>query len=498
MNIFANKIFLHRSLPLIFAVPSIKLSNLAILTSVITIFFSIIFYILVGYWASFPYFILTTALLSMHALVAVITTAGNVLYSVRYMLVWILIFVTAYLWTNVHGEVFVAPFGLAYQNADNTRSLVLAGILSLCGSLMGWHMSIKKFHRSISKFYILSKKRQNQLRLVGLILAFGFATIYIWKVGGFISNEKTYADGSQGFDLEFGVFNIFHFIGIALLLVSNVTVNAIRRKYLFIALFTLLAGIMTGSRADFLPQAIIIIVFLFNKRIVKIFESKKYLHLFGYSVGSVIFILIGYVIANIIAQWRYIGNDPSAVVSIFLETEHGLLINEIYGHRMLYLETGNMMLGGMYAAIENVRRGVDGLRLGESYFNYLLIAPPAFLGLPRPLGLEWDANVNGAVMAQGGIFEVAEAYWNFGFFGCFLVSFGLSYFFAWLLRRGLLRNNYFFLVWYIVFGLHGFRAIWYQTFGYFRLMTIMLVIYVFGYLWAKWFIAPRDHVQNSV
>lgn len=121
----------------------------------------------------------------------------------------------------------------------------------------------------------------------------------------------------------------------------------------------------------------------------------------------------------------------------------------------------------------------------------MLTAPPAFLGLPRPLGLEWSVFIEGTQMAQGGIFEVAESYWNFGFVGCFAVSFILSYLFGSLLRMGMVRNNYFYLTWYIVFGLHSFRSIWYQNFSYFRLFTIMLLIYMAGRLFLNWYITNR-------
>ena len=65
----------------------------------------------------------------------------------------------------------------------------------------------------------------------------------------------------------------------------------------------------------------------------------------------------------------------------------------------------------------------------------------------------------------------------FGFAGCFIVSFSISYLFSWLLKQGLMKSNYFFLTWYIVFDLHSFRSIWHQNFSYFRLFTIMILIY---------------------
>ena len=183
--------------------------------------------------------------------------------------------------------------------------------------------------------------------------------------------------------------------------------------------------------------------------------------------------------------------NPLQIIYILLENQDGLLIKGSSGDKMLYFETGNMMLGGLYSAIVQVKNGSTGFLLGKSYFNYFLITPPAFLNLPRPLGLEWATNIDGVIMTQGGIFEVAEAYWNFGILGCFFVSLFISYAFGWLLQRGLKANNYWYLVWYMVYGLSGFRSIWYQNFSYFRLMTVMFVIYFVSLYLFRWFVVDK-------
>ena len=487
-----NDIHLHRSIPLLFGVPSASCSNRAIVASVIILVCSTFMYLTAEVWDSLPFFSFAATLLFIHAVIALTTTGANFLYVFRYMLVWILIFGTAYVWAIYPGEVFVAPFGLQFQTPANTRTLVLGGIFSLCGSLIGWHLSLKKFRRKTPKPFILPPRQKKRLKLAGYLLAFGFALLYVLKVGGVVGGDKSYANVEQGFALEFGVFNIFHFTGIALLLLASITSNAIQKKYIYIAIVTLIPGMMAGSRADFLPQAFLVFMLIFNNKIVAILISKKYWYFFAYFIGATVLLSFAYMVSTFIALWRGGGNNVLAVIEIILNSDRGLLINDIYGHKMLYFETGNMMLGGLYAAIVQVREGYTGLLFGESYFNYFLISPPAFLSLPRPLGLEWATEINGQIMAQGGIFEVAEAYWNFGLFGCFFVSFWLSYFFAWLLRRGLLHNNYFFIVWYFVFGIHGFRSIWYQTFSYFRLMTVMLVILGLSYIFFRWFSKDND------
>ena len=123
---------------------------------------------------------------------------------------------------------------------------------------------------------------------------------------------------------------------------------------------------------------------------------------------------------------------------------------------------------------------------GQSYFDYIMRTPPAFLGTDRPEDLALQMDVYGIMMAQGGIFEVAEAYWNFGLVGAFIVPFILTKFLAFLLEGGLkgTSNSFFYYVTFLSFSLMMPRGIWYQTFASWRLITIC-IIFTFIYLLYK-------------
>lgn len=490
---------LNRSIPLLFATPSASGTRRAITYSILILAVTIFFYLAADKWPSVPFFGAMTVIIGMHGYIALTTSNANLLYIFRYFLVWVLIFGTAFVWFAYSGEVFVAPFGLEFQTAENTRLLVTAGVFALCGSLIGWHVSFLNFRYQRYPGFYLSTRHRRQLRQVGVFLAFGFALLYVWKSGGIVGGSKTYADGQAGFDIVFGVFNVFQYIGISLLLLAGIGNGYIRPTHLLIAVGTLTLGMLVGSRADYLPQTFLILMVIYNRQVAEALSKHQYVRMIKWAVWAVALVFLGYFSASFIAIWRN-GVNPVEAITVLLESERGLLINEVFGHKMLFLETGNMMLGGAYSAIAQVQEGITGYLWGESYINYLLIAPPAFLGLPRPLGLEWMTDINGTVMSLGGIFEVAEAYWNFGLLGCFFISFFISYAFGWILKRGLKYNNYFYLIWYLVYGFMGFRAIWYQNFSYFRIMTVMLVIYMAALFSFRWFVVnrnrPRYYVQK--
>lgn len=489
--------YLNQSLPLMFATPSAAGSHRAIVFSLLILGFAFCVYKAAETWVSFPFFGLMTLLLGMHGYLTLTTTGANIFYIFRYFLVWILIFVTAVVWAVWSGEVLVAPFGAEYQTIETTRLLVTTGLCSLTGSLMGWHVALSRFNfRRYPEFFISGRHRR-RMGQVGIILAIGFGLLYVWKAGGVVGVGKTYSDGQVGFELEFGVFNVFQFIGISLLLIAGARGNRIRAGYLSLAVCTLILGVLVGSRADYLPQIFIVAMLAFNKVVSEALAKKEYYRFTKWLIVAIIMLVFGYLSATFVAIWR-IGVTPAQVWELMMNSKQGLLINEIFGHKLFYLETGNMMLGGLYSAIIQARDGITGYLWGESYFNYLLIAPPAFLGLSRPLGLEWWTDINGEIMSMGGIFEVAEAYWNFGLIGCFLVSFLISYAFGWLLKRGLKYNNYFYLTWYLVYGFMGFRAIWYQNFSYFRIMTVMLVVYLAGSFAFRWFVIGRRRSRYRI
>jgi len=482
-------LLLNQSIPLLFATPSAASSRRGIVFSLLILSFAIIVYIGSESLESVPFFFIITILIGLHGYICLITTGSNLLYIFRYFLVWILIFATALIWFLYNGEIVVAPFGLKYQTIENTRLLILAGICSLCGSLIGWHFVLLRYkYRQNIDFIISIKKQKISLRNAGVFLSVSSALLFVWKSGGIVGSEKTYADGQLGFTLAVNVFNIFHFIGISLLLLAGIKENRIEVRNIFFAILTLVPGMLTGSRADYLPQAFIVFILVFNSQIMYAFTKRQYMKIVKLILIVTLLLIIAYLIASFIALWR-IGIDPMQALNMIFKSDNGFFINTNYGHKLLWLETGNHMLGGLYSAIIKVDQG---FLFGKSYFDYILILPPAFLDLPRPLGLEWLTDINGETMTQGGIFEVAEAYWNFGLIGCFFVSFIISYVFGWLLQRGLKGNNYFYLVWYMVYGLHSFRSVWYQNFAYVRLMTVMLVVYFVGLFLFRWFIFDRN------
>lgn len=443
-----------------------------------------------------PYFWLMTVLIGLHGITTIRRTRANILFLFRYFLIWVLIFATTIVWAVYGGDVAVAPWGQQYQTYGNTMKLVYAGFLSMSGAAIGWLLVLSKKECNDPAAFVLSRSKQKLLLFAGGLLSVSAGLSYLYATGGIVNSLGAYGSKPKPELFQFGVFNVFHYVGIAILLLASLAKGKINNRVILFIILTLMMGMLAGSRADYMPQALILLLLFCHKRINFFLRRFNYKKLVAFSGIGFLLVGVAYVLGSFIAIWRTTGDVAGTFELLFTVDRLGIII-QIYGQEMLWLETGNMMLGGLYAAIVNVEHGNTGFLLGKSYFDWLLKAPPAFFGLPRPEGLEWAMDIAGERMSQGGVFEVAEAYWNFGFVGCFFVSLSISYFFGFLLKKGLKENSLFYFTWYLVFGFMGLRAIWYQNFSYFRIMTVMLVIYMIAWIFARWFIKnTRVHERD--
>lgn len=117
---------------------------------------------------------------------------------------------------------------------------------------------------------------------------------------------------------------------------------------------------------------------------------------------------------------------------------------------------------------------------GATYLEYILRSPPEFLYPGRPPDLSLMFLDHGYA-SVGGIFELAEAYYNFGAIGCLvmplLVSFALSKIYMGALRGNWLR---FFLLTAVLSVF--FRGAWYQIFAFYK--SLLTGLTFFGLYWA--------------
>ena len=470
------------SMPTLTETPTKKSVAYGIFLSVLaSLFVAILYFVRAEIYSSVFFGVLFFCMLG-HAILSYYWFRGNILIFFRYFLLFVPIFITVLAWWIWNGEVLTGPFGPQYQTLASTSLLVTCGFLSLMGCTSGWLAAFHGYSLSGGGLRASVVSERKLVLLVGVFLTIAFGVLYLIQSGGTLSAEQSYAStGGQGLGVEFGVFNIFQQMGISLLLLLGAVFAENRFRLYLIIGASLFMGIMAGSRADYLPSLMIISFYFWAlhtqiKQSVKPSLNRRMIE----TKRLMLFMLLGifgFVAASGLAVWRVLPSlSVVEVAEILIDKGPELLVNDLYGHRMIYIETGNQAIGGMYGLIENVKH--DGFQLGSTYADYIMRTPPAFLGVDRPEDLAFRTGIGDTIMSQGGTFEPAEAYVNFGLPGCFVVSFILSYFMAFLLKTANKKGSILYGSWYLVFGLMGFREIWYQTFGYFRLATIFLLLYL--------------------
>jgi hypothetical protein len=411
----------------------------------------------------------------------------NILAVLRYFLLWSLCAVAALTRAVWHGEVYLGPFGPEYQTDGNLVIILTAGVLAASGSLIGWNLGAPTVSKSVNDETIgwLLKNQKNALYWFGVIVSLASGLLYLKAAGGVIGSSYIYGFGGSGIGFEFNVLNVFQFVGISSLLLSSLGKDRFHVSAILVSIVSLMLGVLAGSRADYLPQIIVLFILLYNRKLNSAIVSRL-INPVNFGLAAMVVLVGFYLLASIIAYVR-VGETIERFVQEVILSESGLVSHK-YGHPVLYFETANMMIGGFYSAIVNVEK--DGFLYGESYLDYILRLPPAFLGLSRPAGLDTVTEIDGQIMSQGGIFEVAEAYWNFGLTGCFLISLVVSRVNRFLLEHALENKACFRFICYMVPGLMAFRSVWYQNFSYFRQMSVLFVFYVIIFFGARWMLQP--------
>lgn len=122
-----------------------------------------------------------------------------------------------------------------------------------------------------------------------------------------------------------------------------------------------------------------------------------------------------------------------------------------------------------------VKNHVVELQFGSTYIDYIFRSPPEFLYPSRPADLSLIFDKYG-YSSIGGFFELTEAYYNFGAFGCLIIPFFISFFFAKIYHK-VLRGNWLYLFMLTALLSVFFRGAWYQSFAYYKSLLTGFVLY---------------------
>ena len=439
--------------------PSKRQRFIGITYLIFTLFVSISIYLFNYYMTDNFYF---TAQLFLIFFIITVTyfTCNNILFFFRLLLLAVIPLGTS---LAILLDLKAANFGAIYQTIFSSKIIVFCGFLSINASLFGW-LLIKENKILLEKSIHIKKKNKNPLLIFFILL---LAIFFFVRSGGIVGADNTYANPTNSVSFIGSLNAIFYFF-ISKYLVDSKNYYP-KKRLLFCGVICLIIT-LTGSRADFLLQGFVLIFSaLFFKG--NFFTIKNIF--FGFFL-----LIFSLVISNFIGEWRN-GN------TFIFDSARDFFIDERNAGKVLVLSTANQMIGTFYAVIGKIHLSSESNFLyGSSYFDYFYRSIPGFLAENRPLSLAYKMFVNETQMSQGGIFEVSEAYFNFGILGAFFVPFVISLTLRLLLffsNNTKVKIKSIYSICFLSMSFMSPRAIWYQTFVYWRVITVVIVLYLIIY-----------------
>jgi hypothetical protein len=377
-----------------------------------------------------------------------------------------------------------SPVGIDYQTIEVGAKMFGLTSIALFGAFLGLEVGFGRWRPNSLMWpgtsYSISNTR----------IHFYFATIII-LIAGYLSArsygnsvfDSGYASGTGQGQL-LGNLQVIGVIAMVIAVTTGVRINKmwVMPTIILLGLYYFVWGILIrGGRIEVLSGLIAVFVALAA-------ANGKIAH-FNFRHYIIVFILAAFMEA-----W---GSLRSTLSSSGVPDE-----TIIEGYKRL-LEAGIYHAGtisGIATTFSNmihmVENSVVPYDYGLSYFNFLLRTPPEFLYPGRPQDLAWifDEHGYGAI---GGIFELAEAFYNFGLIGCFIVPFIISCVIGRTYKRAMTGN---FLSLFILASILAstFRGGWYQTFAYYKSILTGLIIYFIFILVAKIFVKNSARVESKI
>jgi len=317
---------------------------------------------------------------------------------------------------------------------------------------------------------------------IGLLGSLFFGITFLIVSGGSLLSTGGYNLGTR-VGVKFAAFGIFHIFFMSLVLIV-ITLKKRQYKINFMYLiFTFIFGILAGSRADYMLPILFLIIIMIDGNIFNKFyiNSRKII----FTRLSKIFLLsfVGLFGALAFGFWRHhIDFSFIYLLSEYISNIPSALFIEINGYTIFWVETINIVIKSFYNVIYHISEGYGGHAYG---LDYLYFIPRALPSIIRP---EYLDSLIFEGMKVDFLFETAEAYFNFGFIGCFVVPFFISLFYIWLLKMAKNNISIFYMSWYILNGFMMVRIIWYQNNVLIRIATVMFTLYIVFYLLRqRWF-----------
>ncbi|HQT58831.1 hypothetical protein [Daejeonella sp.] len=293
-----------------------------------------------------------------------------------------------------------------------------------------------------------------------------FAVYYGSSLGKSLIEIKQYATNTESTKTVVGVINVFYFYFLALFFVYRFWLydkfSFVDYKIYMVIILVIVGYIaLRGVRQDSIGLVLAVFAISYSRKFVR---KDKAMYPF-----VLLLFFISWVGSTFTGALR---EDATASSLAGLLTRMPFIMFS-KGYIVFNMNTASMTIGTLnvipYKLIDT------GYLYGESFLNWIPRTLPEFLLSNRPEGPEFAMHYNDIWFGWGGIHEVAEEFWNFGYLGVLLLPLTFSYLLN-SLGKSFLRSGSFFMAIPVVWLIMMPRWIWYQIFALYKSTITMFII----------------------
>jgi hypothetical protein len=355
---------------------------------------------------------------------------------------------------------------MQYQTSPIAIQILFLSILALCSSYFGWLFANPTEWRVTAKPRSLSGGEFAGRYWSYFFIAVVCGTFAAKALGGLLWDRSFSYVGMQPY-MGIGVFSVFASFSVIAMYSLMLTTRNTGKVYWwglgFVAAYVLVyCLLLRGARLDVLGT----LVALF---FLTVLHRGKQVD--PWQLGGILAVAVAIVLVWGVLRHDSIGRGAT------LESFRGafsLVLVQADGSAYLHLPNVADIVAVLFQVVGLVDDGHLALQHGQSYLNYLPQTLPTFLYPDRPLGFSIN-NINGQVMT-GSLFELAEAYANFGVWGCLIVPGLLTYLGAIANREAIKRGTFMSYLWYGIALAIVIRGTWYQNFSFYKAPVSWLVV----------------------
>lgn len=423
----------------------------------------------------------------------IITEAWSPAYVIRYFLLaapgcW-----TAYLLMNEALGTHVMNYALTIQSRELAVWVSLLTSLALSGHALGWRLgstAASKFPQSLFPSEDLMSEKQFKsyfyfFTSVAVISGFLFSRAlkaFVWEAAYSLQRqEPLFGVGAYNFLIVCSL--------IAILSLLLQTRHARFKDWLLFgvtAIYSLMfCMLFRGMRAEFVG-------FFFGSVILLSVHYK--IRWKGYQVLSAL--SIGYLFVLCWGIYRATAPTGFGLMDSLEYLKQNSNMIDKDGNFFIQTSTFGDIAATLYDSIALVQSKAVTLMNGQTYLDYIPRTLPAFISPERPRDLSL-IFYDFLIPQGGGIFELTEAYFNFGDWGCLLIPLLISFIIGFFIESGKRSAS---LPIYVLIGCLSaaiFRGTLYQTFVFYRILTIIVTLLIVAKT-ITWFLIPKRKAEISV